>query len=199
MTPKMQKLSFLNQQISIPAKDLALPAPDADQLEAILQTAMSVPDHGGLMPFRFLVIQGEARFNLSEVFEKAAISRNLDPAAVAKQKKKPLRSPMMIIVIARITNNPVIPEIEQMLSAGVAAQHIQLACRSTGFGSIWLTGDNCYDLQVFEALGLDINEKIIGFMYVGTPAGGTSTKINRQDAKIITQHWTVSQHTDFAI
>ncbi|MCK4709110.1 MAG: nitroreductase, partial [Gammaproteobacteria bacterium] len=156
----MQKLSFLNEQISTPAKDLSLPAPDADQLEAILQTAMSAPDHGGLVPFRFLIIQGDARLNLSEVFEKAAINRNADEAAVSKQKKKLLRSPMIIIVIAHLTNNPVIPEIEQMLSAGAAAQHIQIACKSLGFGSIWLTGENCYDLHVYESLGLAFNERV---------------------------------------
>lgn len=194
----MQKLSFLNELISIPAEDLVLPAPDEVQLEAILQAAMSAPDHGALQPYRFLVIQQDARQNLSEVFEKAAIQQGYDSATVQKQKEKPLRSPMIIVVIACITDNPGIPEVEQILSAGIAAQHIQLACRSLGFGSIWLTGNNCYDLLVYEALGLDINERIIAFIYVGSQRNATIKK-NRPDARIITQHWKVSQQTDFAI
>lgn len=198
MTRKMQKLSFLNEQISTPAKDLSLPGPDDSQLEAILQTAMSAPDHAGLLPYRFMVIQDDARNNLSEVFEKAAIQRGADPAAVLKQKKKPLRSPMIIVVIACLSDNPVVPEIEQLLCAGVAAQHIQLACSGLGFGSIWLTGENCYDLFVYEALGMDINERIIGFIYVGSQSG-TMIKKNRPDAKKITSHWKTTQHTDFAI
>lgn len=194
----MQKLSFLNDQVSIPANELTHPAPDDKQLETILQSAMSAPDHGGLTPFRFLVIRGDSLLNLSEVFEKAAIKRKADPATISKQKKKPLRSPMIIIVIARLTENPSIPEIEQMLSAGIAAQHIQLACKSLGFGSIWLTGENCYDLTVYESLGLDVNEKLIGFIYIGTPVE-RPVKKKRPDAKKITQHWTVSQTSDFAI
>jgi len=198
MTRKMQKLSFLNEQISIPANELYLPAPDEKQLEAILQTAMSSPDHGELTPFRFLVIQGEALTELSEVFKQAAIERGADDLTILKQQKKPLRSPMIITVIAKITDNPSIPEVEQILCAGVAAQHIQLACRSLDFGSIWLTGDNCYDIFVYQALGLEINERIIGFIYVGTP-DETNHKKNRSDAKKVTRFWKVSQHTDFAI
>jgi len=198
MTPKMQKLSFLNEQISIPAKELSLPAPDEKQLEAILQTAMSSPDHGELTPFRFLVMQHESLAELSEVFKQAAIQRGADNSTVLKQQKKPLRSPMIITVIATIADNPSIPEVEQILCAGVAAQHIQLACRSLNFGSIWLTGENCYDLFVYQALGLELNERIIGFIYVGTPAGANHKK-NRADAKKITHFWKTSQHTDFAI
>ena len=198
MTHKMQKLSFLNEQISIPAQNLILPAPDKKQLDAILQSAMSSPDHGELNPYRFLVIQNEALGELSEVFEQAAIKKGCNDATVLKQKKKPLRSPMIIVVIARITENPSVPEVEQILCAGVAAQHIQLACKTLGFGSIWLTGGNCYDLFVYQALGLDFNEKIIGFIYVGT-SDGTLPKKNRANAKKITSFWKVSQHTDFAI
>ncbi len=198
MTQKMQKLSFLNEQISIPAKDLTLPAPDAKQLEAILQTAMSSPDHGELTPFRFLIIQDEALAELSEVFRQAAIQRGANDSTVLKQQKKPLRSPMIITVIATINDNPSIPEVEQILCAGVAAQHIQLACRNLNFGSIWLTGENCYDLYVYQALGLELNERIIGFLYVGTPSN-TNMKKNRYSAKKITRFWKTSQHTDFAI
>ena len=105
---------------------------------------------------------------------------------------------MIIVVVASITDNPKIPEIEQILSAGCAAQHIQLACRQLGFGSIWLTGDNSYDMNVYEALGLDINERVIGFIYVGT-ANQALGKKNRPSAKSRTTFWKEPQHTDFAV
>lgn len=198
MTQKTHKLSFLYEQISIPAKDLIYPGPSEDELNSILQAAMSAPDHGGLIPFRFLVIQEDARSALSEIFEKAARHRGADEATVLKQKKKPLRSPMIIAVVASITDNPCIPEVEQLLCAGIAAQHIQLACKSLGYGSIWLTGENCYDLLVYESLGLNINERIVAFIYIGTP-GNPALKKDRADARTITQHWNMPQHTDFAI
>lgn len=198
MTEQMQKLSFLIDQKSIPAALLTEPAPNNEQLEAILQSAMSAPDHGGLQPFRFLTIAGEARNQLSEVFADAARRRGLDDASIQKQRAKPLRSPLIICVIAQLHDAPAIPEVEQILSAGAATQHIQLACHALGFGSIWLTGDNSYDLQVYQALGLDISERIIGFIYVGSMKGATDKK-NRGSAKKITQAWLRPQVTDFAI
>jgi nitroreductase len=198
MTEETQKLSFLYEQTSIPAKQLADPAPDDVQLKLILQAAMSAPDHGTLTPYRFLIIKGDARHALSQVFEDAARKRGLDETAIAKQKNKPLRSPLIITVVACLSDNPAIPEVEQILCAGAATQHIQLACSRLGFGSIWLTGENCYDLMVYEALGLDVSERIIGFIYVGTPVRGVQKK-NRAAASERTITWESSQHTDFAI
>jgi len=198
MTVQKQKLLFLMNQSSVAAKKLTTPAPDSAQLEAILQSAMSAPDHGALTPFRFLIIEGDAREALARVFERAATKRGLDQAAVQKQRSKPLRSPLIICVIACLHEAPSIPETEQLLSAGAAAQHIQLACRALGFGSIWLTGDNSYDLLVYEALGLQLNERVIGFLYVGTPAEGFEQK-KRTSAKTITRRWNAPQHTEFAI
>ncbi len=185
-------------QSSVPAKMLTAPAPNPAQLDAILQCAMSAPDHGAMTPFRFLIIDGDARQRLADVFEQAAIKRGLNDAAIQKQRSKPLRSPLIITVIARLQDAQGIPEIEQILSAGAAAQHIQLACRTLGFGSIWLTGDNSYDLNVYQALGLDIHERIIGFLHIGTPKAEIEKK-NRNSAKPLTKRWNEPQHTEFAI
>ena len=196
----MDELSFLTEHYSVPAKQLDEPAPSKAELEQILQAAMSAPDHGGLAPFRFLTIQGEARHQLAEVFGNATLGRDpdVDPAYLQKQRSKPLRSPLIIVVIAKIEQNPQIPEIEQILSAGAAVQHIQLACRALDYGSIWLTGDNCYDLNVHQALGLDIAERIIGFIYVGTPKPPLEAKPRRQAAQIMSS-WESPQNSDFAI
>jgi nitroreductase len=198
MTAQTQKLSFLNDQKSVPAKQLHEPAPTSGELDAILQAAMSAPDHGSLTPYRFLIISGHERERLAEVFAEAAHKRGLDEAAVQKQRAKPMRSPLIVTVIATIQQCPGIPEIEQMLCAGAATQHIQLACRALGYGSIWLTGDNSYDLHVYQSLGLDINERIIGFIYIGTPEASNEVKI-RTPANKITQYWRGPQITEFAI
>jgi nitroreductase len=137
---------------------------------------------------------------LSRVFESAIKNRqpDADQATIDKQKSKPLRSPMIVTVVARLEENPKIPEIEQMLTAGCAAQHIQLACRTLGFGSIWLTGDNCYDSHVHQALGLDFNERIVGFIYIGTPKSDQRLKKRTQVEERI-KYWTSPQPVDFAI
>jgi len=160
----------LLERHSTPAKNLAEPAPDDAQLRQIFKLAMHAPDHGRLCPYRFITIRGKARQALAEVFASAVQKRNpeVTRAYLKKQKDKPLRSPLIVVVVACLSDNPKIPEIEQMLSAGAAAHGILLASKAMGFGSIWLTGDNAYDSGVCASLGLDSNEKIVGFIYLGT-------------------------------
>ncbi len=164
-----QQLQLL-QRHSTPAKELTDPAPDDAQLREIFELAMHAPDHARLSPYRFITIRGDARYALSEVFGSAVKQRDPDVSDfyLAKQKDKPLRSPLIVVVIACLHDNPKVPEIEQMLSAGAAAHGVMLASNAMGFGSILLTGDNAYDKYVCEALGLAPNEKIIGFIYLGT-------------------------------
>jgi len=164
-----QQLQLLKRH-STPAKVLTEPAPDDAQLRKIFSLAMHAPDHARLYPYRFITIRGDARHALSEVFGSAVKRRDPDvsEAYLAKQKDKPLRSPLIVVVVACLSDNPKVPEIEQMLSAGAAAHNVLLASNAMGFGSIWLTGDNAYDKQVCYALGLTTNETIIGFIYIGT-------------------------------
>ena len=54
----MDALSLLTTRRS--SKKLTAPAPNAEQLEIMLQAATQVPDHGNMRPFRFTVIQSEA-------------------------------------------------------------------------------------------------------------------------------------------
>ncbi len=185
-----QQLQLLARH-STPAKELTEPAPDDAQLRQIIEVAMHAPDHGRLCPYRFITIRGDARHALAEVF--AAAVKRRDPevgeAYLAKQKDKPLRSPLIVVVVASLTDNPKIPQVEQMLSAGAAAHNVLLASNAMGFGSIWLTGDNAYDSGVCKALGLASSEKIIGFIYLGTekriwpspPKPDVDEKITRWD------------------
>lgn len=196
----MNALDNLNSRSSIPAKLLSEPAPNNEQLKSILQSAMSVPDHGGLQPFRFMTIQGDAREQLAQVFEQAIRQRdpNAGEAYFKKQYQKPLRSPLIIVVVCRLSDNPKIPKIEQQLSAGCAAQNIILACHTLDFGACWLTGDNAYDDSVKEALGLEFNEQITGFIYVGSKPDDVEV-VTRADAETITSEWTDIQSMETAI
>ena len=156
---------------STPAKALNEPAPDERELAEILEIAMSAPDHGRLYPYRFISIRGDARYRLSEVFVQATMRRDpdVDATYLAKQREKPLRSPLILVVVARLEENEKVPQVEQLLSAGAAAHNVLLAANAMGYGAIWLTGDNAYDDHVREELGIRPSEQIVGFIYLGTP------------------------------
>jgi nitroreductase len=166
----LNPLHFLDR-VSTPANMLIEPAPNDEQLTQIFRAAMNAPDHKHLQPYRFITIRGEARQALSEVFINAVTIRkpDVDPDYLKKQGQKPLRSPLIVVLVAKLQDDPKVPEIEQILCAGAVANNLMLANNALGFGSIWLTGDNTYDDNVCQPLGLASSEKIIGFIYLGTP------------------------------
>jgi nitroreductase len=187
-------LDTLQSRHSFPASQLTEPAPDEQQLNDILQCAITAPDHGKLCPWRFIIIRGSARNALADVFVEAAKSRDKD---ISEQKlerlsEKPLRSPLIVVIVTTLTpNHPKAPEIEQTLSAGAAAQLLQLGATATGFGSIWLSGENAYDENVKQALGIEAKDQITGFLYLGTPPESRPTRRRPELADHVSE-WTAA-------
>jgi nitroreductase len=149
---------------------LTTPAPGKDDLKLIMQAAVRAPDHCRLRPWRFIVFEGAARERLGHIFEEALKARDPDAteAMLQKERGKPMRAPMIIAVIARIEEHPKVPEVEQILSAGAAAQNIMVAAHALGYAGIWRTGKTCFDPQVNAALGASDADQIVGFRYLGT-------------------------------
>ena len=129
-------LDTLRTRRSTPAAKLSAPGPDAAALEDMLRIASRVPDHGKLAPWRFLVIQGDARTRLGETVEAAYVADN--PGATDEQRAAErgrfARAPVVVAVVSRAAAHPKIPEWEQVLSAGAACQNLMLAAQAHGFG-----------------------------------------------------------------
>ncbi len=140
-----------------------------EQLDNILKAGLRAPDHAQLRPWRILVIEGEAREKLGALFAQAKLTNEPDqsPEQLERLKNKPLRAPLIIVVAARHTAHEKVPEIEQMLSAGAAAQNMLIAAHAQDLGAMWRTGAMAYDAVVHKGLGLKENEKIVGFLYIG--------------------------------
>jgi len=170
--PIADALEAMMTRNSVPAKFLREPAPDGSYLEAILETAMRAPDHASLRPWRFLVIRGDARRRLGEIFADALCRRDplADAAAREKELGRPLRSPLIIAVCAEVVeHNPKVPVVEQIVTVGAAAQNMLNAAHAMGYAAIMLTGKNAHDPHVKRALGLQAKDEIVGFLYFGTP------------------------------
>ena len=86
-----------------------------------------------------------------------------------RERDKALRAPVIVVVGAKIVLRPGVPQVEQVLAAGGAANYILLAARALGFGGMWRTGLAAYDPNVRETLGFDVSDVIVGFLYLGTP------------------------------
>ena len=167
---------------------LAAPGPDQAALEKILQSAVRAPDHGRLRPWRFVVIPEEARSRFGEVLAASLKRREPDagPESLARERQKALRAPVIVVVAARLKASEKIPDVEQIISAGAAAQNIMLAVHALGFGAMWRTGPPAYDPALKEALGLAANDAIVGFLYIGTRVGGSAPVLRPVPEKFVT-------------
>jgi nitroreductase len=150
----------------------AEPAPDEVALGAILRAAMRAPDHGKLKPWRFVVLRGDGRKRFGDVMAEAMKRREPEAPAnmIEREREKPLRAPLIVVLAAALKEGHKIPVIEQLLAAGAAAQNVMLAAHALGFAAAWKTGAPAYDNYVKEAIGLAPSDAIVGFMYLGTAA-----------------------------
>lgn len=165
----MDAITALQTRQSV--SQLDLPGPTPSQLDAIFRAGLRASDHGRLRPWRFIVIEGDARYKLGDLFVRAAQQAN--PQLADEERKKlqdnPLRAPLIITVVAKIRPNEKIPAIEQHLSAAAAAQLMLLAAHALQLGAVWKTGKMAYDAGVHRGLGLEAGDQIVGFLYLGTP------------------------------
>ncbi len=147
------------------------PGPSAEQLENILKAGLRANDHRRLRPWKFLVMKGEARKRLGEIFVAARLAENSDFSTEEQEKlaAKPLRAPVIITVVAKVRSDEKVPDIEQVISAGGSAQLMSLAAHALGVGAVWRTGSLAYNVLVHKRLGLEEGDQIVGFLYLGTP------------------------------
>jgi len=143
--------------------------PSAEVLDNVYRAALRAADHAMLRPWRFLVLEGESRARLGELFARAlSLKDPTTPQAVLdKARSKPLRAPVIIIAISSPKPHPKVPLLEQDLSTGAAVQNMLNAAFAQGLGAIWRTGAMTEDDIVLDGLGVESHEKIIGFLYLG--------------------------------
>ena len=90
-------------------------------------------------------------------------------AAVEKDRGRFSSAPDIVTVVARLTPGHKVPEQEQLLTAGSVCFALLQAAQAFGFGAQWLTGWMAYDAHVARRLGLVQDERIVGFIHIGTP------------------------------
>ena len=185
------ELHALNARRSVPAKQLGEPGPDEATLARMLEAAVRVPDHGKRVPFRFVRIQGDARLALGE--RLAARTRVRDPgageAAIEKDRMRFAHAPLVLVVVARLGPDEKIPESERFSAASCVCFALLQAAQACGFGAQWLTGWPAYDPEILALLGLGEDERVVGFMHIGTPKLDAPER-DRPDPRDLLTDWT---------
>lgn len=185
-------LETLATRRSVKPDRLAAPAPTGEELDRILTIAARVPDHKKLVPWRFIVFEGEARKAAGEIFAAACQAEEKEPPSHVRletERNRFLRAPLVVAVVSRVAKRPGAPEWEQILSAGAAAFNLCLAANASGYGTSWLTEWVAYSPIVREKLSLSENERIAAFVYIGTPLEKPEERERPRLADIVSR-WT---------
>jgi nitroreductase len=165
-------LELLKTRRSVKPREMTAPGPSPAELETILTIGARVPDHGKLAPWRFIIFEGDARERAGEVIAKvfARKNPNASPAEIDLEKRRLTDAPLVIAVVSFTRPHPKVPPWEQELSAGASAMNIVTAATALGFGACWLTGWFAFDRDVLDGLGLKADERLAGFVHIGTPS-----------------------------
>lgn len=163
----MELLAGIDSRTS-PLK-LTAPGPTREHLEVVLRAGARAPDHGRLRPWRFVVLEGDARVQLGDAMAAMTLARFPDSTAekLASERAKPLRAPTVVAVGAKILKGK-IPEIEQLMAVAAAIQNMLLAAHALGYGAMWKTGGAAYDTSIKVLLGFAPEDHIVGLVYLGT-------------------------------
>ncbi|RXJ73602.1 NAD(P)H nitroreductase [Veronia nyctiphanis] len=180
----MDAITLLTQRRSVPR--LSSPAPSGDALNVILDAGLRAPDHGALTPWEFIVAEGDGLDKLSAILKRAAESDGASDGIIEKATNGPFRAPMVITVIARTKQHDKVPLVEQYISAGCAAQAMQMAAVAQGFQGFWRTGNWAYHTEVRAALNVEGDDAIVGFLYLGSAENTQSSIPKRSRDKFVT-------------
>ena len=165
-------LDFLLSRRSSKAALLTAPGPSPQEIETILTAATRVPDHKSVRPWRFILFEGEARAAFGQILAEVCRVEETEPPSPVRletERGRLLRAPLVIVAVSRTREVAGAPEWEQILSCGAACFNLCLAANAMGYGTSWVTEWYSYSATVRAKLGLAQDERVAGFIYIGTP------------------------------
>src|SRR5437868_9768548 len=164
-------LDLLRTRRSIKPVELDGPPPSDAEIETLLTIASRVPDHGKLVPWRFIIFEDAARLAAGDAIAAAFCAKypQAKPEHIQAERARLARAPLVIAVVSRAGPHVKIPEWEQVLSAGAAAMNLVTAVYALGYAANWITEWYAYDARVLAGLGLAPHERVAGFVHIGKP------------------------------
>ena len=182
-------IELLKTRRSVKPRDMTGPGPSPAELDTILTIGARVPDHGKLAPWRFIVFEGDARLRAGEIIARVFATKHSQAteAEIDVEKRRLADAPLVIGLVSFTKPHPKVPAYEQELSAGASAMNIVTAATALGYGACWLTGWFSFDRDVLDGLGLTSDEKLAGFIHVGTVSKPSEDRPRPALSEIVTR------------
>lgn len=163
--------TLIDSRHNVSPKRLVEPGPDGAQLEQMLHAAAAAPDHGELVPWRFVIVPAARRALLAEVFALALLDRDASATSeqIASAREKAYRAPLLMLAIARLgPAEPDIRPLERMISLGCAVQNILLCAHAMGYGAGLTSGQALQSPRLRALFALAEGEEAVCCINVGT-------------------------------
>ena len=160
-------IAYLQTRRSAPAQALTAPGPSDADLEAILGIGLRTPDHGKLFPWRLVVLTPGTRTALGHSLSPLADDQP-DPNKARAVLAKLTAPPVTVMVVSTPIREHKVPVWEQELSAGALAMNLSHAAFAHGFSASWITDWYAYDPRAVSLFGIGEDERIAGFIHMGT-------------------------------
>jgi nitroreductase len=170
---------LIHGRVHISPKRLGSPGPDEKQKQQILLAANAAPDHGRMMPWRFIEISKGSRSALGDVFYQCLLDRDLKatPIQLQEARDKALRGPLLLLAVLNYADDTnEVSKDEKLISLGCAVQNILLSAYALGFGSGLSSGKALQSQRMRDLFKLGKQEDPICFITIGTV---TKNKLGR--------------------
>ena len=179
LNDRSSALSLLRTRRSAKPRELVEPGPDEAQLRQIIEIAGRTPDHGKLTPWRFVEVAGQDRASFADLLDRAYRETNAEPGRLEIEAvhRFARQAPMLIVAFFSPVESRKIPAWEQELSCGAACMNLLHAAHALGFSAGLVTGWAAYSEAVKTGLGGGEQERIAGFIFIGTPADEPEERI----------------------
>lgn len=138
-----------------------------EELKMIFESANWAPNHKRTEPWRFKIIQGDARkrfadFMVSHYKENTEIEKQSE-RTINVLTEKCLRSDKIVLICMK--KSELLPEWEEVAATAMAVQNMWLMCTSMGIGSYWSSPSAIHKVEKF--VELEENERCLGIYYMG--------------------------------
>jgi nitroreductase len=189
LNDRSSTISLLETRRSGKPREMVAPGPSDEELQKILRSAMRVPDHGKLAPWRFVIVGKDQREQLAVLLHKALQAEDecASPARHEKEDEFARQGEALVVLVSSPTPDHKIPVWEQQLSAGAAGMNLLTAAHAKGYVAGWLTGWRAYSPMVNAAFA-GPGERIAGFIFIGSP-GRDPVERPRPDPAEIARKW----------
>jgi nitroreductase len=145
-------------------------------VEKVLESAVHAPNHKITEPWRFHVFTGKGRGELARAraelarLQAGAEGEEEEFAAgrISRERRKAFRAPVIIAVISKGGRDEV-ETLENYAACAAAVQNMQLTAHSLGLATMWRTGSFAYHPYMRDFFGLEENDWIVAYLYLGYP------------------------------